>query len=158
LLFSGLQIHHTSPFPLKPIGVESLAMKTASCLIVISAILHPASFAQTHPNHDTQQPYEIQISAGVAQKLLIHKVEPDACPHIPMAARFTATIVVAIEIDKNGNVLYPKVISGPAMLRKPVLDAIRKYKYKPYLLNGKAVDVETTVSVPIDTLHGCPDS
>jgi protein TonB len=72
-----------------------------------------------------------------------------------MAARVTATVVLAIVIDKNGDVLHPKVISGPAMLRKPVLDAVRKYKYKPYLLNGKAVEVETTVSVTMDSYLDC---
>jgi protein TonB len=56
---------------------------------------------------------------------------------------------VVIEIDKNGNVLHPKVISGPELLRKPVLDAVRKYKYKPYLVKGKAVKVETTVYVTL---------
>ena len=50
---------------------------------------------------------------------------------------------------------YSKVISGPAMLRKPILDAVRKYQYKPYLLNGKAVEVETTVSVTVDNYRDC---
>jgi len=91
----------------------------------------------------------------MAEKLLIHKAEI-ICPHIAMAARVTGTVVVAFEIDTNGDVLLPRVISGPQMLRKAVLDAVRKYKYQPYLLNGNAVDVETTVSVAIDTLRGCP--
>jgi protein TonB len=71
-----------------------------------------------------------------------------------MAARVTGTVVLAITIDKEGNVLHPKVVSGPKMLQKMVLDAVRKYKYKPYLLNGKAVEVETTVSVRLTS--GCP--
>jgi outer membrane biosynthesis protein TonB len=54
---------------------------------------------------------------------------------------------VAIEIDKNGDVLHPTVISGPAALQQLVLDAVQKYKYKPYLQNSKAVEVRTTVSV-----------
>ncbi len=66
------------------------------------------------------------------------------------------TTVLIIKIGKNGNVLFAKVISGPAMLRKPVLDAVRKYKYNPYLLNGKPVDVETSVSVVFDLEHSCP--
>jgi len=41
------------------------------------------------------------------------------------------------------------------MLSKPVLDSVRKYKYKPYLLNGKAVDVETTVWVTMDSYLDC---
>jgi outer membrane biosynthesis protein TonB len=89
---------------------------------------------------------EFQIAAGIAEKLLIHKVEP-VWKHLPMEGRVSGTVVVVIEIGKNGDVLFSKVISGPALLRKPVLDAVRKYKYKPYLLNGKAVEVETTVHV-----------
>ena len=42
------------------------------------------------------------------------------------------------------------------MLRKAALNAVRKYKYKPYLVNGKAVEVETTTSVTIDNYRDCP--
>ncbi len=72
-----------------------------------------------------------------------------------MAARVKATVVVKFEIDKIGNVLHPKVVSGPAMLQKPVLSAVRKYKYKPYLLNGTATEVETTVLVTMDSALDC---
>jgi protein TonB len=72
-----------------------------------------------------------------------------------MAARIKATVIVAFVIDKNGYVLRPKVVSGPEMLKKPVLNAVRKYRYKPYLLNGKEVDVETTVSVTMDSYLDC---
>lgn len=57
------------------------------------------------------------------------------------------TVVVAIEISSQGDVVDAQIISGPKMLHQLVLDAVRKYKYKPYLLNGKPVEVETTVSV-----------
>ena len=73
-----------------------------------------------------------------------------------MAARVMGTVVLGFVIDKSGDVIHPTVISGPAMLRKPVLNAVRKYKYKPYLVNGKAVDVETTTSVTIDNYRDCP--
>jgi len=128
-------------------------MKTAACLVLTSAILSIGLFAQTNPTK--YYPYELNISPGVAEKLLVHKVDPDACPHIAMAAHVIGTVVVAFGIDKNGNVLRPTVFSGPAMLQKPVLDAVRKYKYKPYLLNGQAVVVGTSVSVQIDTVRDC---
>jgi protein TonB len=130
-------------------------MKTAACFALLSAILAPGLLARTQASSSsTQAPYEIQISAGVAEKLLIHKVDPDTCTHIAMAARVTGTVVLTITIDKEGNVLHPRVVSGPKMLQQMVLDAVRKYKYKPYLLNGKAVEVETTVSVRLTS--GCP--
>ena len=74
-----------------------------------------------------------------------------------MAARVTGTVVVAIQIGKNGDVRSAKVTSGPALLHQPVLDAVRKYKYKPYLLNSTAVEVLTTVSVVVGLgdYHDC---
>jgi protein TonB len=132
-------------------------MKIAARIALLSIVLAPGLFAQKNPEPNPVRPTVINISRGVAEKLLIRKVEPDACPHIPMAARVTAIVVLTFRIDKNGNVLYPYVVSGPKMLRKAALDAIRKYKYKPYIFNGRAVDVDTSISIPIDTIHGCPE-
>ncbi len=83
------------------------------------------------------------------EKLLTHKEEP-VIPDTLMRARISATVVVLLVIDKNGNVSCPLVISGPQMLQQTTLDAIRKYKYKPYLLNGDPVAVETTVAMVFD--------
>jgi protein TonB len=130
-------------------------VKTAACFVLLSAALTTPLLAQTQASPaSAPTPNQLQISAGVAEKLLVHKVAPDTCAHIAMAARVTGTVVLAIVIDREGNVLHPKVVSGPKMLQKMVLDAVRKYKYKPYLLNGKAVEVETTVSVRLTS--GCP--
>jgi protein TonB len=130
-------------------------MKIFACIVLLSAILVSGLLAQAGANSAAKlQPEQIGIASGVAEKLLIHKADI-ICPRVPMAARVMATVIVAFEIDINGNVLHPNVVSGPAMLRKPVLDAVRKYKYKPYLLNGKAVEVETTVSVTMDSYLDC---
>jgi protein TonB len=124
-------------------------MKIFAWFVLFSAILAPGLVAQAQANSaTTPQSHSIRISAGAAEKLLIHKVEVCYDPRRAWASRVTGTVVVALEIDRNGDVLHPTVVSGPMLLRKPVLDAVQKYyKYKPYLLNGKAVDVETTVSV-----------
>jgi len=88
----------------------------------------------------------ISISAGVTEKLLIHKVDP-VWNHLPMEGRVSGTVVIQFELGKHGEVLCPRVISGPQLLQQPVLSAIRKYEYKPYLLNGDAVVVSTTASI-----------
>jgi len=90
----------------------------------------------------------ISISAGVAEKLLIHKVDP-VWNHLPMEARVSGTVVMQFELGKRGEVLCPKAISGPQLLQQPALDAIRKYRYKPCLLNGEAVLVSTWASITI---------
>jgi hypothetical protein len=86
------------------------------------------------------------IPPGEAQALLLARVEP-AFRIATMGARSWGTVVVGIEIGKNGKVLHPVLISGPKPLQKAVMGAVRKYKYNPYLLNGEPMVVATTVSV-----------
>jgi protein TonB len=93
-------------------------------------------------------PYEVQVSSGVAAGLLAHKVEP-VCQRIPMAPRVTGTAVIDIVIGKDGQVKFAKAISGPRLLTAPAVAAVRQYQYKPYILCGKPVEVETVVSIPM---------
>ena len=91
-------------------------------------------------------PYEVRIDAEVAEKLLVHKVEP-VCKQVVMGARVTGTVVVDIEISTQGEVLHSTIISGPKLLRKPALEAVRQFKYKPYTLSGMPIQAETTVPI-----------
>src|SRR5581483_3683631 len=108
--------------------------------------------AQAPTGHREPQPYDIQLSSKVAEKLLIHMVDPK-CLGGP--ARVTGTVVLDINISIEGDVLHPVVISGPSLLRQPALDAVRQYKYRPYQLKGRPVQVETTVSVPFTLNDRC---
>jgi len=87
-----------------------------------------------------------QISSGVAVGLLIHKVIPEY-PAIGRAIRLEGTVVLQATISKSGTIENLHVVSGPAMLQQAALDAVKQWQYKPYLLNGEPVEVETTVNV-----------
>jgi len=50
-------------------------------------------------------------------------------------------------INKRGVITDVKVISGDAMLAKPAVDAVRQWKYRPYLLNGEPVDIQTQITI-----------
>jgi periplasmic protein TonB len=99
-------------------------------------------------------PHRVRLSAELAEKMIINKADL-VCPKVAMPAHFAGTVVVSILIDTHGNVLRSTLISGPPMLRKPVLEAVRKYKYKPYLLNSTPVEVVSTVSVAVDSYRDC---
>ena len=130
-------------------------MKALALFVVLSAVLQTAPATQTDACCIyLPEPHRVNISPELAQKMLIHKADL-ACPKVAMPARFTGTVVLNILIDKSGNVIRSAVISGPAMLQKPARRAVRKYKYKPYLLNNKAVEVVTTVAVVIDSYRDC---
>jgi protein TonB len=62
-------------------------------------------------------------------------------------------VVLQVTISKTGEVERLRVVSGPAMLQQAALDAVKTWRYRPYLLNNEPVEVETTVNV-IFTLAG----
>jgi protein TonB len=68
-------------------------------------------------------------------------------PTIAIAARMHGTVVLAATISRTGTIENLRVVSGPPMLAPAAQEAVRTWRYRPYLLNGEAVEVETTVRV-----------
>ncbi|GAA3749502.1 energy transducer TonB [Terriglobus aquaticus] len=92
------------------------------------------------------KPARIPISAGVAAGALLNKTTP-AYPAIAKAAHVSGSVVLRAIISKAGTSEGLQVVSGPEMLRASALDAVRQWRYHPYLLNGEPTEVETTVTV-----------
>jgi len=95
---------------------------------------------------DAKAPKRANVSAGVAVGLLIQKTPP-VYPPIAEASRVSGTVVLHATISATGVVAELRVVSGPAMLQQAALDAVRSWRYRPYLLNGEPVEFETTVNV-----------
>jgi len=88
----------------------------------------------------------LQISAGVSQGLLIHKVEPV----YPMNARqlgIEGAVVLHAFIDETGRISNLEPISGPKELIAPAIAAVLQWRYRPYLMEGKPTEVETQITV-----------
>ena len=91
-------------------------------------------------------PQRVRVSQGVSQGLLIRKVQP-AYPPLARQARIQGQVVLQAEISKNGSIENLRLISGHPMLAPAAIEAVKQWRYKPYLLNGEPVAVETTVQV-----------
>ena len=104
------------------------------------------------PRCKAEPPKKVNISAGVAHGMLLQKTTP-MYPPIAKAARVSGTVVIQAKISKTGTIENLHVISGPAMLQQAAMDAVKSWRYRPYLLNNEPVEVETTVNV-IFTLGG----
>jgi protein TonB len=87
-----------------------------------------------------------RISSGTAASIAIYKPIP-VYPAIAKAAGIQGTVVIEATISKQGTIENLRVESGPAMLRQAALDAVSQWRFRPYLLNGEPVAVETTVNV-----------
>jgi len=68
-------------------------------------------------------------------------------PAIARAAHQGGTVTLHAIISKNGTIEQLSVISGPAMLQGAAMDAVKTWRYKPYLLNGEPTEVDTTIMV-----------
>ena len=91
-------------------------------------------------------PTSIHLSSKLVEGNLIYKTVPQY-PPIAKAARVEGTVVLQAMISKTGTIEGLHMISGPQMLQQAAMDAVKTWRYRPYVLNGQAVEVETTVNV-----------
>jgi protein TonB len=95
----------------------------------------------------------VRVSGGVVEGNLIHKVVPPY-PALAKTARIQGQVVLHAIISKQGNVENLNVMSGHPMLVQSALDAVKQWKYRPYILNGEPVEVETTITVNFNLTGG----
>jgi protein TonB len=88
----------------------------------------------------------VHVSTGTADGLLIRKTLP-VYPPIAIAARSEGTVILAATISKAGTIENLRVVGGPPLLQRAAVDAVSTWLYRPYLLDGQPVEVETTVNV-----------
>jgi periplasmic protein TonB len=91
-------------------------------------------------------PQRVRVSAGVQSGLLIKKVTPNY-PPLARQARIQGQVVLQAEISKEGTIQNLQLISGHPMLAPAAIEAVKQWRYKPYLLNGEPVAVDTQVVV-----------
>jgi TonB family protein len=121
-----------------------LATSTVACASTIFA--DDAALADTPTNVPPIGPKPVIIPEGVAVGMLIHKTIPKY-PGKAKAARISGIVTLQATISKTGDISHLHVECGPEMLQEPSLTAVREWKYKPYLLRGEPVEVQTTIRV-----------
>jgi periplasmic protein TonB len=110
----------------------------------IMSLLPPPPRRSALPPSPATRP--VSISGGVSQGLLIQQVRP-AYPALAIAARVQGPVVLVALISRAGTIENLRLVSGPPMLVQAAIEAIRQWRYRPYLLNGEPVEVETQITV-----------
>lgn len=133
----------TSPEP--PIAVGNLPGSMASgpgFLSSLAEVPHPAvRVAEAPASHAP-----VHISSGISTGLLLTPIRP-VYPAMAKVTHTEGTVVVEAIISKSGGIESLRVVSGPALLQSAAIDAIRVARYRPFLLNGEPVEVQTTITV-----------
>lgn len=90
----------------------------------------------------------IDVSSETAPPI-VHKTEP-VYPPIAKAAHVSGKVVLKVEVSETGAVIHEKLVSGPPMLVGAAEDAVRQWKYAPYVKDGHALPATFSVTVPFD--------
>jgi bla regulator protein BlaR1 len=103
-----------------------------------------------HVEKPTVEPSEgstpVRVPGEVMNGLVLKKVPPDY-PETARQAHLQGTVVLDATISKDGDVENLRIISGHPMLAPSAIEAVKQWKYEPYLLNGEPVEVETQLQV-----------
>jgi TonB family protein len=105
-----------------------------------------AGIISSRPPIGAARPQRIVVSQRVSESMLIKKIDPEY-PDSARREHVEGTVTLGAVIDKNGDVGQLSVVSGPTLLIPAALEAVRQWKYKPYLLNGEPLAMQTHVAV-----------
>jgi protein TonB len=92
------------------------------------------------------RPGTTRIVSHLSEAQLVNRVEP-VYPHVAAVAGIQGQVKLHAIIARDGSVQSLNAISGHPLLVRAALDAVGQWRYRPYYLNGEAVEVETFITV-----------
>lgn len=101
----------------------------------------------------TAQPWEpdfhVQVSSGTMAGQLLSRPDP-VFPALPAHSHVSGATVMRVCISAQGIVEKVVPVMGPDVLRQTVIETLSRWRYRPYVVDGKAVPVATTVTLNIE--------
>jgi TonB family protein len=88
----------------------------------------------------------VELSSDAAEGILVRRVEPDY-PEQALAQRVQGPVLLNVRIGREGTVQGVKVISGDPRLAEAATTAVRQWRFKPHIVNGAAVEMETEITL-----------
>ena len=125
-----------------PGGLAAIDMDGSDNRTGIKAIFGSAK----QPKVQIEPEQVAKVPAAVAASLLMKNTQP-VYPSMARRARVSGTIVLAASISKTGNIESLHAVSGPFMLRSSAIDAVRTWRFRPYVINNHPTAIETTINV-----------
>lgn len=129
---SSLGAEPTPPTIVLP---ESNASDSALAGIVSTNVAVPKAMPET-----------LEVSQGVSQGLLVKKIAP-TYPPTALQLRKQGAVELLATVSKEGTITKVKVLSGDSILARAAVDAVRQWKYRPFLLNAEPVQIETQITI-----------
>ena len=106
------------------------------------------------PSNNTPTPMlqRLNVSQGVSRGLLMKQVQPVYPPNA-LRLHIEGPVQLLATLSKSGDISDVKILSGDKQLAQSALVAVKQWKYKPYLLNGEPVEIQTQITVNFKLPH-----
>jgi periplasmic protein TonB len=119
---------------------------------VLSEVLRSTGSAPVLAKTPTPTPSRIRVPARIAEANLVYDVAPKYPPEAGRA-RIEGMVVLMAVIGKDGSVEDVRVKSGLSLLAQAAIEAVKQWRYRPYLMNGEPVEVDSQITINF-TLSG----
>jgi periplasmic protein TonB len=131
--------HVNAPADVEPLPAPAIVASNSGDSAVTGLVDTPVS---------TPKPgaHTLKVSQGVSQGLLVKKVAP-IYPQRALAIGVQGEVQVLATIGADGSVTAVKLLSGDTLLAKAAMDAVKQWKYKPYYLDDKPLEIQTQITV-----------
>ena len=152
-------VHKTQEAPPPPVDttggvVGGLAECRRSPGGVLSEVLSSARSVPVLAKTPVPTPVKrMRVASRVAEANLIHDVAPQYPPEAGRA-RIEGAVVLMAVIGKDGSVQDVRVESGLPILAQAAIDAVKQWRYRPYLLNGEPVEVDSRITINFTLSRG----
>jgi len=123
---------------------EPAVQAPATNKAVSNVVVESSDFSQ--PTHAGKPSLHITLTPEQARALVLSR-PPATYPALARAAGVTGTVVVDTHVSRKGKVLSLEILDGPPLLHQAALDALKNWRFKPYLVNGDSVEWRTTINI-----------
>lgn len=119
--------------------IKIVILFVTSCALALAQEIGKSSTQPSPP-----RPQMIRVSAGVLHGLVDH-VEPPKYPEEALKSRTQGDVILKVVVDESGKVILSTPVEGDPLLTAATVDALRESRFRPYLLNGMPLKVESQV-------------
>ena len=123
--------------------IGTIVMLVACCAAVASAQNGAGASSQAPQNQaEPARPQIVRVSTGVMLGLVEHKTMP-VYPDEAMKKRIQGDAIFKIEVDETGKITSSVLVDGDPLLIAASKDALRNFRFRPYMLNGTPTKVQS---------------
>jgi TonB family protein len=127
-------------------GARRFALAAACALLAIATCTSALALRMDVTENSTQKPAPASVNAKADSLVIVSKVQP-VYPAEAKKNKVSGSVILAAIIGKDGTVERLRVVSGPSALQHAAIEAVKQWRYQPFLLNGNPIVVKSNITV-----------